>query len=86
MSADQSAKLPLCNPTFSARGLASMIGASLMVLPLYAAAIGWLVRACGWHWRWAPGVYLGAASMVVGLGILFVVGWRAAGKPNIRRA
>ena len=76
MSSDHPTGMPVCEPTFSARGLVSMFGALLVMLPLYVAAIWWFARVFGWHWRWTPGIYLGAVSVVAGLCLLVAVGWR----------
>jgi hypothetical protein len=54
-----------------------MIGASLVLLPLYTAPICWLAGLCEWNWHWALGFALGTASITAGLGMLFAIGQRA---------
>jgi hypothetical protein len=72
----RAAIVPESKPAVSGRCLASMLGASLVLLPLYAAGICWVAGLCEWNWRWAAGVALGTASITAGLGMLFAIGQR----------
>ena len=68
--------------TVSGRGIAAMIGISLMMLPLYAVAIWSLVWLWGGYWPGALVIYLGVASMAAGLGVMFALDRGAVERPD----